>query len=256
MRLQRASWFFSIRCPRSTSTAHRRVELAQRTRSEPTARPKFRALGTALGNRYKNNTNIIWHIGNDCQSCTLSLQKAFLDAITAADTNHLTTFQYSYFRSYTNQVNSASFASELTLDYVYTYYETYDYALLAYNSSPTIPCFLGEANYEGGNNTNNLSSPANQLILRMENWWTVTSGCPGTVWGNESVNHNDASYPGSLTTTATGEVINVSNLLTKYQWQSLVPDSGAYGINVSERWNCWRRTMRICTMQTMPLLPG
>lgn len=210
--------------------------------AEPGAGPAFanngatavKQLGAYFGNRYKNSPNIIWYIGDDCQisgstnaiNCNLSLENDFIQGILSADPNHLITFEGDYFRSYTNQFNSANFSSSVNMDAVYTYYETYDYASQAYASSPTTPCFLNEANYEGGNNTGALSSNTNALILRMQNWWTVTSGCPGTVWGNESVNHNDSGYPTSLNTTATAEVINLPNLLAQYQWWNLVPDSG------------------------------
>jgi hypothetical protein len=182
-------------------------------------------LGAALGTRYKNHPNLIWHIGNDCNTCNLSLQQSFLDGILSTDPNHLTSFQYNAERSYTNQANSSNFASKFNADFIYSYYESYDYALHAYQSSPTIPCFLGEADYEGGNNTGQLSSNTNHLILRMEDWWTVTSGCPGYVWGNESVNHNDGGYPASMDTKSTSEVINLPNILGQYKWWNLVPDA-------------------------------
>jgi Protein of unknown function (DUF4038)/Putative collagen-binding domain of a collagenase len=188
-------------------------------------------LGAAFGTRYKNSPNLMWYLGDDCGSnttqwCNLSLQKQFLQGILSTDPNHLAMFENNYFRSYSNQVNSSGFGSLLKSDLVYSYYETYDYASQAYGSSPTVPCFLGESNYEGGNNTGSLSSNANAWILRMQNWWTVTSGCMGTTWGNESVNHNDSGYPASLNTTATAEVVNLPNLLAQYKWWNLVPDSG------------------------------
>ena len=52
-----------------------------------------------------------------------------------------------------------------------------------------LPVFVGESNYEGGNNGGCLSSVANAFIVRQEAFYTMTSGGAGNIWGNESVNH-------------------------------------------------------------------
>ncbi|OLC98248.1 MAG: hypothetical protein AUH86_05615 [Acidobacteria bacterium 13_1_40CM_4_58_4] len=185
--------------------------------------------GVYLGNRYKNFANIIWYNGNDFQSwqtaSNLALVNNIMSGIKSVDTNHLQSIQLNYQRSYSNQA-AGTLASNLTLDAVYTYYEVYDYVGQAYASSPTLPVFLLESNYEGGNNTGQLSSPANAFILRQEAYYAVTSGAAGTIWGNESVNHFDTNYPGSLTTTATLEAKYLPQLLAPYAWWNLVPDTG------------------------------
>jgi len=185
--------------------------------------------GVYLGNRYKNFANIIWYNGNDFQSwqtaSNLALVNNIMSGIKTVDTNHLQSIQLNYQRSYSNQA-AGTLASNLTLDAVYTYYEVYDYVGQAYASSPTLPVFLLESNYEGGNNTGQLSSPANAFILRQEAYYAVTSGAAGTIWGNESVNHFDTNYPGSLTTTATLEAKYLPQLLAPYAWWNLVPDTG------------------------------
>jgi hypothetical protein len=189
--------------------------------------------GVFLGNRYKNSPNIIWHMGQDFDGNTfpaasdLNLMAQLMAGIRSVDTNHLVNCQLNFHTSYSNQGSStnATYAANLTSDFVYTYQETYDYMLRAYNSSPVLPVFLGEANYEGGNNTLGLPSPAGPLVLRMQDYWTITSGgLAGFIWGNESVNHFDSSYPGSLNTTGTSEVKYVQQLLSQYKWWNLVPD--------------------------------
>ena len=102
-----------------------------------------------------------------------------------------------------------------------------DYALKAYNSSAVSPVFLTEANMEGANDTNLLTSPANGLVLRRQMYWMMTSGAAGHVWGNTHVNHSDLTNPtwqSQLNTPATGQVALLTNLLTKYKWWLLVPD--------------------------------
>jgi hypothetical protein len=184
--------------------------------------------GAYLGNRYKSFSNIIWYSGNDFQSwhtqSNLNLVQQLMAGIASTDTTHLQALQLDYNRSYSNQAQP-TVSSTLTLDFVYSYYQTYDYVLQAYNSSPTLPVFLGEANYEGGNNTGGLSGPANTFVLREQAYWTLTNGgIAGSVWGNESVNHFDSSYPGSLQSAGAFEAVYLPRLLAAYPWWNLVPD--------------------------------
>jgi len=161
--------------------------------------------GAYLGNRYKNFPNIIWELGNDFQTWTSTtptcpgtvsdntLVQQLMAGVASADTNHIQTIQLDYYRTYSNQ--DATVVPYIQTDGVYTYYETYDYALKAYNSTPVSPVFLTEANMEGANNTNLLTSPANGLVLRRQMYWMMTSGAAGHVWGNTHVNHSDLTTP-------------------------------------------------------------
>jgi len=193
--------------------------------------------GAYLGNRYKNFPNVIWELGNDFQTWTQTgatcpgtvsdnaLVQQLMAGIASADTNHIQTIQLDYYRSYSNQ--DSTVVPYLKADALYTYYETYDYALKAYNSIPVSPVFLAEANMEGANNTNLLTSPANGLILRRQMYWTMTSRGAGHVWGNTHVNHSDLTSPtwqSQLNTPATAQVALLTNLFNKYQWWTLVPD--------------------------------
>jgi len=195
--------------------------------------------GAYLGSRYKNFPNIIWELGNDFQTwanttptCpgTVSdntLVQQLMAGIASADTNHIQTIQLDYYRSYSNQ--DTTIVPYINADGVYTYYETYDYALKAYSSSPVSPVFLTEANMEGANNTNILSiggvlTPANGLVLRRQMYWMMTSGAAGHVWGNTHVNHSDSMWQSQLNTPATLQVALLTTLFTKYQWWLLVPD--------------------------------
>jgi hypothetical protein len=215
-----------------------------------------------LAGQLSDLNNVIWYVGDDCgQSnspsgggsfqCNASYESDFVNGLLSAYPNTIVMFEGAYFYSYSNMYASSFSASSGShwSDLLYTYYETYGAAKAAYASSPTSPCFLGEANYEGGNNTNDLTMAATAYILRMQNWWTVTSGCiGGWVWGNASVNHNDSGYPASLTTAATGEVGWTSYLLSQYNWWTVVPDStnsiltGGYGTSATNNENLFNAT--------------
>ncbi len=189
--------------------------------------------GAFVGNRYKNYSNIIWHVGQDFDasslpsSTDLNYEAQLIAGIRSADQNHLITCQLNYDSSYSQQANSignATYNADLTTDFVYTYYETYDYMLAGYNSSPTLPAIMGEANYETGNNTSMLSLPADAFITRLEMWYPMTSGATGFEFGNEHVNHFDSSWQTNLDTTATTQVKYVAKLFSQYQWWKFAPD--------------------------------
>ena len=106
--------------------------------------------GAYLGNRYKNSPNVLWQSGNDFQTWKSNVNdnKLVYDAmagIASTDLNHLQTIELNYYFSYANQ-DSATLSTVLTLDFAYTYGGTYDEVLQAYNSLPTLPVFMGEAN--------------------------------------------------------------------------------------------------------------
>ncbi len=90
-----------------------------------------------------------------------------------------------------------------------------------------MPTVLGEANYEGANNTGFLSSTANAFITRQQMWYPMTSGAAGFEFGMVNVNHFDSSplWSNQLNTTATQQVKYVNNLLKNYNWWTFVPDT-------------------------------
>lgn len=189
--------------------------------------------GVFLGNRYKNNTNIIWRVGQDFNgssfpsSSDLNLIAQLMAGIASVDSNHLITCQLNYNLSWSTQANAtnATYAANLTTNFVYTYFETYDGILSAYNSLPTLPVIFGEGNYETANNTGALSSPANAFITRQQMWYTMTSGAAGHIFGNEHVNHFDSSYVSNLDTTATAQVKYLSQLYISFAWWRMTPDN-------------------------------
>lgn len=193
--------------------------------------------GVFLGMRYKNSPNIIWQFGQDFRHGTLP-DATFMDymaqvmaGVASVDQNHLITCQLNYYRSYSQQgipIGNTSYNSTLDTSFAYSYYETYDYVLAAYNASPVMPVFLGEANYETANNTGLLSSNANAFITRLQMWWTMTSGGAGHEFGNAHVNHFDSAssptWQSQLDTTATTQVKYLANLFKQIQWWTLVPE--------------------------------
>jgi hypothetical protein len=156
-----------------------------------------------------------------------TLVQQLMAGIASTDPNHIITIQLDYNRSYSNE--DSAMVPYLSADAFHTYNETYDYALQAFNSTPVSPVFLAEANMEGANDTNNLISPANALVMRRQMYWTMTSGAAGYIWGNTYVNNSNLANPtwqSQMNTPATNQATLLMNLFKKYPWWTMVPDQG------------------------------
>jgi hypothetical protein len=181
--------------------------------------------GVFLGNHYKSFPNIVWISGNDFQSWSSSgsannLVEQVMAGIASVDSAHMQTIELNYDNSYSDQ-DTALFPY-LTLDGAYTYSETYDEVLQAYNSIPTLPVFMEESNYEFENNTGN--APYTPKILRLEEYWTMTSGATGQIYGNHYTWTGLWVADGNLDTTGVTQLQYETALFSAYLWWELVPD--------------------------------
>ncbi len=189
---------------------------------------KAKDYGAFLGSRYKNSPNIVWESGNDFQTWNTNptdndLVYQVMAGIASADPNHVQTIELNYLLSYSNQ-DTATISSVLTLDAAYTYYETYDAVLTAYKSSPTLPTFLTEANYEYENGTGFFSGATGVFILREQAYWTMTSGACGQLYGNL---YTWTFFPGwqtFLDSPGTLELAYWTKLFNSIPWWNLEPD--------------------------------
>jgi hypothetical protein len=145
-----------------------------------------------------------------------------LAGIKSVDPNHFFTVELNYRDSYGNQDTLLN--PVLSLDATYTYYETYDDDLAAYNSSPVLPMFLTEANYEFDNDTGFFSGVADAFILREQEYWTATSGATGQFYGSYYTNHFNTSWQTNMATPGALQTAYVTRLFGSYPWWNLVPD--------------------------------
>jgi hypothetical protein len=70
------------------------------------------------------------------------------------------------------------------LNFAYTYYPTYAEVVHAYDQSPTVPVFAGKANYE--NEDFDGYETGGPYVLRLQEYWTMTSGATGLLYGNHN----------------------------------------------------------------------
>jgi uncharacterized protein DUF4038/collagenase-like protein with putative collagen-binding domain len=184
--------------------------------------------GVFLGNRYKNTPNLVWDFGNDFQNWKTApgdnnLVSQLMAGIASVDANHLMDIELDYDRSYSNQ-DTATLGPFLSLDAAYTYFETYDCVLSAYNSAPTMPVILLEANYEFQNNTGFLPSNTGAFVLREQEYWTMTSGATGQFYGSHYTNHFNSGWQSNMNTPGALEIVYLTQLFRSLPWWNLVPD--------------------------------
>ena len=210
--------------------------------------------GVYLGNRYRSFANIVWQSGNDFQSWNSSstdnnLVHQVMLGIASADPNHLQTIELNYDFSYSSQDTALS--DVLTLDACYTYYETYDCFVQAYPSSPTLPLFLTEANYEFENNTGALPGPAGTYVLREQAYWTLTSGGAGQLYGSHYTWLFPPGWQSYLDSPGALEIQYINRLFATLAWWSLVPDTShevvTAGYGVYDGGNADLATATYCT---------
>jgi len=143
-----------------------------------------------------------------------------MQGIASVDSNHLQTTELEYFLS-------GSHDDPLSLNYTnlagaYTYYATYAEVLKEYNAGPTMPVYMEEANYEGQNNTNN--DEGDLPTLRRQEYWTMTSGATGQMYGNGIVWDFANGWQQNLNSPGVVQLTYMEGLFNSVQWYNLVPD--------------------------------
>jgi Protein of unknown function (DUF4038)/Putative collagen-binding domain of a collagenase len=183
------------------------------------------AYGQYLGNRYKNFPNLVWFTGNDFQDWASNTKEnnvvaAIMQGIASVDPNHLQTTELEYFVSGSHD-DSVLLAST-TLAGAYTYFATYAEVLKEYNASPTLPVFMVEANYEGENNTG--GDEGDLPTLRRQEYWTMTSGATGQLFGNHYLMGFPSGWQQNLDTPGEIQFGYMKQFFNSVNWFNLVPD--------------------------------
>jgi hypothetical protein len=184
--------------------------------------------GVFLGNTFKGFPNIVWQSGNDYQQSGPTNDAYVLSiaqGIRSVDPKQLQTVELNYNASLsTDDPQWASFAN---LNAEYDYYSPYAEVLAGYNfSSPTMPVFGTENDYEFENNIG--TNPGSTQNLRLQEYWTMTSGATGLLYGNHYTWDDPiwADEQSHLDTPGVQQLQYMSSLFKSVAWYNLVPDQG------------------------------
>jgi hypothetical protein len=185
---------------------------------------KSRAYGQFLGDRYKNFPNIIWMSGNDFQTWRNPADDAVVRAVALGildrDTNHLHTAELDYLVS--SSLDDTNWNGILGLNATYTYFPTYARQWQDYNRTNFLPHFLVEANYE----FESLQGPVTTApILRKQEYWTMTSGACGQMYGNGYTWPFKSGWEGNLDTPGAAQIKIMKQFFEARTWFALAPDT-------------------------------
>jgi len=185
---------------------------------------RCRAYGQYLGNRYRNFPNIIWLSGNDFQSWRTASDDAVVRAVAQGiqdtDTNHLQTTELDYVVS--SSLDDTNWDAILGLNGTYTYYPTYARLQQDYNRANFLPNYLIEANYE----FESLQGPVTTApILRKQEYWTMTSGAAGQMYGNHYTWPFLSGWQNELDTPGAIQIDYLKAFFEAREWFNLVPDT-------------------------------
>jgi hypothetical protein len=189
---------------------------------------RCRAYGQYLGDRYRDFPNILWLNGNDFQKWNVATNDAVITSVALGikdkDIHHLHTIELHYQSS--SSTDDPNWARIIGLNLAYTYYATYAEVLHAYNQSPQIPVFMGEANFEY--ETNGVAEGAEDggrpHILRMQEYWSMLSGATGQLYGNRYHWRFLPEWKSFLDSPGIVQFGYMKNLFAARKWYDLVPD--------------------------------
>jgi hypothetical protein len=203
--------------------------------------------GEYLGNEFKDLPNIIWLMGNDFQNVSTQPDennlKTVLNGIKATDPGALYTVETDYTSDFSTSTSitdangfDTTWDNYTLLDAVYTYSPAYDGISEANAEAPTMPSFLAESNYEGQKNG---SYDGCQTIrnCRLQEWWTMTSGAAGQLYGGNyqlstgtpdmgSFGIQNGFTDADIDTPGAQQLGYETDLLKSIAWQNLKPDTG------------------------------
>jgi hypothetical protein len=186
---------------------------------------KDRAYGQFLGSRYKSFPNIVWISGNDFQTWSTPSDDAAVLAVAqgirAAGDTHLQTVELNYFVSLSS--DDANWSTVSDLEAAYTYYPTYNEVLRGYYATPTKPTFMVEAHYDGESvGPGGFGTP---IVLRRQEYWTMTSGAAGQLYGTAYWGFA-SGWQSGIDTVGANELTIMEDFFASQPWSDLIPDQG------------------------------
>ena len=185
--------------------------------------------GQMLGQRYKDDPNLVWMIGGDYFGNADAKVSLTLDAIRAAGADQLISVE--------NWDKTNSYATGLGKSYaqwsdVYSYAPTYRQCEIAWKASPTIPLVWMDGYYDQD------SGASNNLLYRQELGWALTSGSRGSTYGSESVWewHSGALDAAQHPDTAARQMVTSWNAVSALpEWSQLAPDTDSTTVLTGDR---------------------
>lgn len=189
--------------------------------------------GTWLGQRYKNQGNLLWYVGHDsAPSQDYAANSAEAAAIKAQIPSALITYHmYGLAYPWENNAPSESWYGFYSMQWngVGSPY-MYELVSSMYNRSPTRPVLINEPAYEPNNADPNGDSSTSPADVRNQAWWSVLAGAMGAVYGGPlgawNIGAESAPNWSDLERVQASQVGNVGRILGQFAWEKLSPRGG------------------------------
>lgn len=201
--------------------------------------------GEYLGNTFGDLNNIVWQSGNDfdCISTTANNNdtRSVANGIAATDPSALQTLEADDCNGWgcagsTSIVDTAgdptNWSGQVQINSVYTYAPTYALVRTALTESPTMPVIMGEASYEGQQNSSTDgcgAGPAGDTtarLCRLQDWWTMTSGATGQLYGGPCYGINSSiNVTADCDSAGAAQLHAQETFLKTIAWWTLEPDT-------------------------------
>lgn len=181
--------------------------------------------GQWLGNRYKNQGNIMWVHGGDANANAsppaYSRVAALASGIRSSDTNHLHAASSGPERSGMDDYNAL-----IDINTVYTYGSPQTQIKKEYQRSGTKPFYFTEGYYENEHSSTILQWQSQALLSYLG------GGLGGALFGNCPIWHfgsdpswcGTTNWTGNLSSNGSKSMSNIGKLIRSRRWYSFVPD--------------------------------
>lgn len=180
------------------------------------------AYGEYLARRYRGYPNIVWLLGNDFQSWNDSgadaVVTAVADGLRAGGDHHLMSIELNYTRSLSTDDPKWGIVN---LDAAYSYYPTYDEVLKGYDHRPSLPVFFVEGHYDG--ECVGPGGCGTPIVLRRQEYWTMTSGAAGQLYGSRYWGFNQGWQKG-IDSVGASQLTILAKFFLDLPWYDLVPN--------------------------------
>jgi hypothetical protein len=187
-----------------------------------------RGYGQWLGNRYKNEPNILWANGADL--LPWEYESIYRELAAGLQTGEGGAHLISLHPGGRPGISSSYFQQEdwLAANIIQTwsdYWAIYPLVNEDYWRKPVKPVIMAEGAYEAG--TEYPTAPITPLIVRQQAYWTYLAG------GFHSYGHNDMwrknpAWRTSLDAAGAQQMTPLKNLFTSFEWWKLIPDPSIF----------------------------
>jgi len=196
--------------------------------------------GQFLGQRYRDDDNIIWAMGGDFGGQTEGLcpdqaeVRALAESIKAADPRHLMTYHPG-----TDLSTSTCYNEDDWVDFNSTYWDfnfhnmasAYKNVLRDYNSTPRRPALMLESGYEGPHPGDDDPNALTARTSRIQSYYMILAGGLGFTYGANSTYYTDNTSPAAIRSwqqtldiPGAAQQGYVAKLFQSHSWWALAPD--------------------------------